>query len=275
MKRWIALILLLPTIGFAKQSLKTRSLHRATDQPSVFSNYTFSLSYRVTTDLNEPSSPPRYNNLLNLNASVKFKDLFDVFGGLNFYYFALGNAIPNEPDNPSLGDFYLGLSRDSKINSTFSLLTKGMNTFPTSEKSRKEGYQSVLDLSAELKAKIYKDIYSVKNYLSLGRIFNLNEFSPISGTYNPEWTAKYGLTNSLLMAKGLTFSFMLFAFTTTYIDGTSMLSSGNTTGLSYEYNSWTASLAYTNAPDLPQGQIDVWLINQYQKFVAFRLAYAF
>ncbi|OQW46568.1 MAG: hypothetical protein A4S09_05135 [Proteobacteria bacterium SG_bin7] len=277
MKKWFALILLLPTIGFGKQSLKTvsHSNQRSNDQPSVFSNYSFGLAYRVTTDLMEQTSPPTYNNVISLSASVKFRNWFDLLGGLNFNYVALGNAIPNEPDNPGLGDFYLGLSRDYILSSTFSLLTKVMNTFPTSEKSRIEGYQSVLDLSSALKAKVYKDIYSVTNFLSLGHIFNINEFSPSTRQYNAEWLARYVLTNSVLIAKGLTFSFSLFATATTFTDGASTLASGNITSLSYDYKKWTASLAYTNGPDLPQGQIDLWLINQYQKMVTFRLAYAF
>lgn len=282
MRTLTVLIFFLPTLAFSNETLHSEFRPQNSNKKSVknqkvstFTGYSFNLSYRIATDLMEPTSPATYYNALSFGASTKFKDWFSILAGLDFSYVAMGTSIPNEPDNPSLSDFYLGISRKNDLSQTFSLMTDLINTFPTSERSRNEGYQSILDFNLALRAKIYKDTYSLTNLLSFEHIFNMNEFSPTTEQYNPEWVIRYGLRNSLRFLKNFVFNFTANARAITFTDGSSLLNYGNTTSFVYEQGKFMVSLSYENGQDLPQGEIDLWFINQYRKMVSFRAAYVF
>ena len=241
----------------------------------VLSDWRMSVTYDLRTNLAEPTSPRRYDQMLNPEISTQVKDWFRLSAGLEFSYYSVGNNIPNEPDNPSLGDVYAGGIKAIDLGERHSFLVGEYLILPTSNNSRYEGYRGASLSFARLTSFLWPKRLALVNMGKLSYIANTYEFSPTSKESSPEWSSGYSgsllflITRSIRVSAGITTQF------SRQLNGADKIASGNFQTISYVEDNWMASLTYSNTNFADEYKYDVLVQDPYRQHASLKLAYEY
>lgn len=245
------------------------------ETPKWFTDTRAALSYRLASDLNDAQRPRRFDHLIAPEVSTQVRDWFRASVGFTVQAYALGNNVPNEPDNPAGGDIFAGVMRPVDLGERHLLFLEQYGTLPTGGESRYQGYRGSSVSSARLTSFLWPRRLALINAARWTYIFNTYEFSPITRESSDEWEMFYSPALLFLATREFRIS---AGFTTSYtsqLNGSNRIRTGNAVSLTYVGAGWMAALSYANQSFVDDYRYDVLARDLFRQLVSMRVIYEY
>jgi hypothetical protein len=279
--RWIILsvLVLYSTLGWAgairEETNQNVQINEEEETSWPITDVRIAVAYRLLNDLNEAQKPKRFDHLVSPELSGQVKDWFRASVGFTTTFYALGNNIPNEPDNPAVGDLFGGVMRAVDLGERHSLFLEQYAVLPTSGASRFEGYKGSSVTSARLTSFLWPKRLALINMVRLSYIFNTYEFSPVTRESSDEWDGFYNAGLLFLITRSIRVTANLSTQYVRQLNGGDRIRSGNSLGLSYVQNSLLLALTYSNSTYPDDYRYDVFTRDDYRQMVSLRTIYEY
>ena len=248
--------------------------------PTIEQNQSpFSLGfiYSLGQDLAEQTKPKRYKNYLTSNFGYAVNSRFTLGAELGLSYVTLdGKPQENSTGNYGTVDFNydVGGSYKTSIFTTNTLKVSSGISIPTDDVSRYEGIVGLPYLNLGLTTPLYSPIWTIDN--SIAYIYTINRYdTSASGESNAESSVTYSTGTKFKFKNGFSFGFGAAIKLTRYLDDFVAYSYNNTQTIAYSWSSFSTSLSHINGGFVEKGEVDLWFVDKYRRYVTWRLSYAF
>ena len=253
----------------------------APPKESPLMNWSGSVDYRVRTDLADRAKPRLYVHTLDLSYGFEHTpSKVSVGASLGATYSSLGErrseVIVNSNDAELfVNDLELSIGKSWDLPQDFKTSIDLGNEFPTSPEARREGYNSVTSLSADLRKAFFENYLSVT--LSAGALYvwNSYRYSPATTDINQRSGTTATAKVKFKIWQGWYVNGSVGAKISTYVDGTSDQTYRNSIGTGYSWERLSISASYSNGTYLDQNDASLWFIDEYRRTASVGMSWQF
>jgi hypothetical protein len=270
LKSLVAFLLLFSCAAEAQLSLRN-TLHE--ELPSPFQ---VTAQYALSTDLQDPVEPRRYEHDISLNTTYNWSPRLRLGFLADLSYFSLDNQIVETQRG------YGRAQPSANFFSTYRLSTPYFNNhnvgaayfLPLDEYSRLEGYNGVAGLGTTFVKTIFGPKLSLIQGFRASYVFNSFDKNA-AGTPNRTYSVSmsplinWSITSNISLLLG--FGIRYGAFT----DGNNDYAYNNSQTLSFGYKKMAFFLRRTNGGYTEDGQVYLWFIDKYRNLVDAGVSYDF
>lgn len=276
-------LITVPSIAYSTEIVdqpKTTAIGLLKQKPEEEKTWGFTGSYWVNTDFNQQVEPRSYFHRIDLGVSKELSKSYTLSAASGVDYQTLDSTVARTDKSENYFDYRdINLALEKKLdlaNLDHRVAIELNYDLLVSDESRYFGYRSVFGLDGSWKW-LLGSKWSVNSSASGSYIVNRYRFSPVGGAtiqkgqILPDSFFQAATGPSLKIWKELSLGFQVSTRATHYLDGSQILSLGNSYLARYNFKSWWVSAKYINRGYADRGETNLWFADEYKKLAQFGL----